>query len=85
MTAYQLRLELNQHELASRPEVVYGLFDLLTSKVSGPPDLENVALSPAPKDPTELVELGVQLARTSAVTKHLNLIPFMDQPTSPAS
>lgn len=79
MNAYQLWLELEQHELTSRPEVVYGVFDLLTARVTGPPNLDNVSLSPAPKDPTELVELGVQLARATAVTKHLNLIPFKDE------
>ncbi|MBA4186878.1 MAG: hypothetical protein C0467_02550 [Planctomycetaceae bacterium] len=85
MTAYQLRLELQAHELHD-PEVVYGVFDLVTSRVFGPPDLDNVALSPAPKDSSELVELGVQLARSAAVSRHLNLIrgPFTDEsPTSP--
>jgi carbonic anhydrase len=85
MTAYQLRLELEQHKLESPLEVVYGVFDLLTSRVSGPPDLETLALSPAPKDPAELVELGVQLARSKPVTKHLNLIRFKDQTATPAS
>jgi len=86
MTAYQLRLELQAHGL-QEPEVVYGVFDLVTTRVSGPPDLENVALSPAPNDPSELVNLGVQLARSAAVTRHLNLIrgPFSDETTSPAN
>jgi len=82
MTAYQLKLELKAHEL-TQPEVVYGVFDLVTSRVSGPPNMDSVALSPAPNDPSELVELGVQLARSDVVTRHMNLIrgPFTDEPT----
>lgn len=77
MTAYQLKLELKAHEL-TQPDVVYGVIDLVTSRVVGPPDMENVALSPAPNDPSELVGLGVQLARSNAVTRQMNLIrgPF---------
>jgi carbonic anhydrase len=73
-TAYQLRQELRTHETGG-PEVVYGVFDLVSSRVAGPPDLDNVALSPAPTSPGELVELGVQLARSPAVMRHLHLIP----------
>lgn len=82
MTAYQLRQELRTHE-GDGPEVVYGVFDLVTARVSGPPDLTAVALSPAPSAPTELVELGLQLARSSAVSRHLHLLtgPFDDLPT----
>lgn len=74
MVAYQLRQELKTHE-TSGPEVVYGVFDLVSSRVAGPPDLGEVALVPAPSAPGELVELGVQLARSAAVTRHLHLIP----------
>jgi carbonic anhydrase len=79
MTAYQLRQELKTHEIDG-PEVVYGVFDLVTSRVSGPPDLDDVALAPAPTSPTELVELGLQLARSQAVARHLHLLsgPFSD-------
>jgi carbonic anhydrase len=86
MTAYQLRLELEQRGLETRPEVVYCVFDLVTSRVVGPPDLSSVALTPAPKDPAELVELGLQLAKSAAVARHLNLLrgPFADgsEPTA---
>lgn len=80
MTAYQLRLELERFDADTRPEVVYCVFDLLSSRVVGPPDLASVALTPAPKHPAELVDLGVQLAKSAAVTRHLNLIrgPFAD-------
>ncbi|MCE9560606.1 MAG: hypothetical protein K8U57_00995 [Planctomycetes bacterium] len=83
MTAYQLKLELKAHDL-KEPEVVYGVIDLVTSRVVGPPDMESVALSPAPNDPSELVGLGVQLARSHAVTKHMNLIrgPFAGDSTT---
>jgi len=74
LTAYQLRQELKTHE-SSGLEVVYGLFDLVSSRVSGPPDLDGVALSPAPTSPGELVELGVQLARSPKVTRHLLSLP----------
>jgi carbonic anhydrase len=80
IVAYQLRQELKTHETGG-PEVVYGVFDLVSARVSGPPDLGGVALSPAPSAPGELVELGVQLARSPAVTRHLQLItgPFSDE------
>jgi carbonic anhydrase len=74
MTAYQLRQELKMHETGG-PEVVYGVFDLVSSRVFGPPDLDAVSLAPAPSSPNEMVELGVQLARSPAVTRHLHLIP----------
>jgi carbonic anhydrase len=74
MTAYQLRQELKTHETGG-PEVVYGVFDLVSSRVFGPPDLDAVSLAPAPTSPNELVELGVQLARSPAVTRHLHLLP----------
>jgi len=74
MTAYQLRQELKTHETGG-PEVVYGVFDIVSSRVAGPPDLDGVALSPAPTAPGELVDLGVQLARSPAVTRHLHLLP----------
>jgi carbonic anhydrase len=82
-TAYQLRQELKTHETGG-PEVVYGVFDLVSSRVAGPPDLDGVALAPAPTSPDQLVELGVQLARSPAVTRHLHLIPgpFADDPTA---
>ena len=32
-------------------------------------------LSPAPAAPHDLVDLGVRLAQSPAVTRHLNLIP----------
>ena len=78
--AYQLRQELKTHETGG-PEVVYGVFDLVSSRVAGPPDLDGEALAPAPTTPSELVELGVQLARSPAVTRHLHLIlgPFADE------
>jgi carbonic anhydrase len=74
ITAYQLRQELKTHQTGG-PEVSYGVFDLASARVSGPPDLETVNLSPAPTAPEELVELGVQLARSPAVTRHLHMIP----------
>ena len=81
MTAYQLRQELKTHEIGG-PEVVYGVFDIVSSRVMGPPNLDDVSLSPAPSAPEELVELGVQLARSRAVARHLHLLsgPFADQP-----
>ncbi|WP_439623239.1 carbonic anhydrase [Gemmata sp.] len=87
MTAYQLRLELEQRGLETRPEVVYCVFDLVTSRVVGPPDLARASLAPAPHDPIELVELGLQFARSPAVTRHLNLLrgPFADEPEPTAS
>jgi carbonic anhydrase len=77
ITAYQLRQELKTHE-SGGPEVAYGVFDIVSARVAGPPDLESVNLSAAPSTPEELVELGVQLARSSAVTRHLHIItgPF---------
>lgn len=79
MTAYQLRQELKTHEIGG-PEVVYGIFDIVSARVTGPPNLDEVSLSPAPSAPEELVELGVQLARSPAVTRHLHLLsgPFAD-------
>jgi carbonic anhydrase len=74
ITAYQLRQELKTHETGG-PEVTYGVFDLTSARVAGPPDLESVNLSAAPTTPQELVDLGVQLARSPAVTRHLQLIP----------
>src|SRR5262249_18463661 len=81
MNAFQLRQELKTHETGG-PEVVYGVFDLVSSRGLGPPALDGGALSPAPATPEELAELGVQLARSPAVTRHLHLIPgpFPDQP-----
>ena len=79
ITAYQLRQELKTHQTGG-PDVAYGVFDLASARVAGPPDLDSVGLSPAPATPEELVELGVQLARSPAVTRHLHLItgPFPD-------
>ncbi len=74
ITAYQLRQELKTHETGG-PEVVYGVFDLVSSQVFGPPNHDGVALSPAPTTPTELVDIGVQLARSPAVMRHLHMIP----------
>lgn len=53
MTAYQLRQELKTHETGG-PEVVYGMFDLISSRVAGPPNFDAVVLSPAPATPAEL-------------------------------
>jgi hypothetical protein len=72
MNAFQLRQELKTHETGG-PEVVYGVFDLGTSRVLGPPGTDDVTLSPAPTTPAELAELGVQLAGSPAVTRHLLL------------
>ena len=79
ITAYQLRQELKTHETGG-PEVSYGVFDIVSARVSGPPDLESVNLSPAPTTPEELAELGVQLARSPAVMRHLHIIqgPFSE-------
>jgi carbonic anhydrase len=70
INAFQLRQELRTHETGG-PDVVYGVFDLGTSRVIGPPDLDGVALSPAPTTPEELADLGVRMARSAAVTRHL--------------
>jgi carbonic anhydrase len=79
MTAFQLAQELGTHG-GGGPAVVYGVLDTASARVAGPPDLEGMALSPAPVTPGELVELGVQLARSPAVTRHLHLItgPFTE-------
>jgi carbonic anhydrase len=77
ITAYQLRQELKTHETGG-PEVNYGVFDLATARVSGPPDLESVNLAQAPTTPEELAGLCVALARSPAVMRHLHIIqgPF---------
>jgi carbonic anhydrase len=79
IVAYQLRQELKTHERGG-PEVAYGVFDIVSARVAGPPDLESVNLAAAPTTPEELVELGVALARSPAVMRHLHLIagPFPD-------
>jgi len=74
ITAYQLRQELKTHETGG-PDVVFGVFDLVSSRVAGPPDLDSTALAPAPTSPAELAEIGVQLARSASVMRHLGLIP----------
>ncbi|MBA4065394.1 MAG: hypothetical protein C0501_17110 [Isosphaera sp.] len=74
VTAYQLSVELGTRE-AGGPAVAYGVFDLLSATVAGPPDLAAVGLSAAPTAPEDLVDLGVRLAGSPLVTRHLHLIP----------
>jgi carbonic anhydrase len=74
VNAYQLSVELGTRE-AGGPQVAYGVFDLVSATVSGPPDLGSAGLSPAPAAPQDLVDLGVRLAASPLVARHLNLIP----------
>lgn len=73
INAYQLRAEIHAHDLVE-PKVVYGVFDLTSSRVCGPHEPEGVTLSPAPSTPGELVEIGVRLAASPAVVRHLRPI-----------
>lgn len=62
-------LQLKQELKAKTADVVFGVYDLATSKVGFPHDhVENdVSLAPAPTDPQELVGLGLQLANTDSI------------------
>ncbi|WP_020470486.1 carbonic anhydrase [Zavarzinella formosa] len=66
-------LQLKQELKADGPAVVFGVYNLATSKVGFPHDhIENdVSLTPAPTDPQELVGLGLQLADTESIRQLL--------------
>lgn len=67
MTAYQLAQELRPEDVGVK--VVQGVFDLAEGKVG---TTVGGHLRPAPAGPQELVDLGLTLARTPRVTRHLN-------------
>ena len=69
MTTAVVALQLRQEIKAGGPAVVFGVYDLATSKVGFPHDhIENdVSLAPAPTDPQELVGLGLHLASTDSI------------------
>ena len=69
ITAFQLRSELRPED----PEVFYAVYDLASSKVGFPtePNGFESALRPAPTSPKELVELGLEIARSNPVRQHL--------------
>ena len=68
ITAYQLQKELDPGD----PPVVFGVYDLATSKVGLPGDPNGyvVKLSPAPESAEQLVELGREIAASNAVRVH---------------
>ena len=72
ITAYQLARELGLG--ADRPDVVFGVYDLASSKVGFPADPNGYTtkLAPAPADPNQLVELGRTLAASNPVRLHLH-------------
>ena len=71
LTAYQLRRELGLG--ADAPPVVFGVYDLASSRVGFPAAANTFAgrLAPAPADADQLVELGTTLATANAVRVHL--------------
>lgn len=72
ITAYQLTRELGLG--ADPPAVVFGVYDLASSKVGFPaePNGYTTKLAPAPADPGQLVELGRALAASAPVRLHLH-------------
>ena len=69
ITAFQLSNELRPED----PQVVYGVYDLASSKVGFPtePNGFESELRFAPTNPEELVELGLWVARSHPVRRHL--------------
>jgi len=67
MTAYQLAQELRPEDAGVK--VVQGVFDLAEGTVG---TVGGGHLRPAPAGPQELVDLGLTLAATPRVTRHLN-------------
>lgn len=74
MNTAVVALQLKQELKTNGPEVVFGVYDLATSKVGFPHDhIENdVSLAPAPTDPQELVGLGLHLADTDSIRRMLS-------------
>lgn len=68
VTAYQLRQELRPEDAGVA--VAYGVYDLATCRVGGAGQ-EAFGLTPAPTTPDELVDLGVALAASPRVGRHL--------------
>lgn len=69
ITAYQLQSELG----VAGPPVLFGVYDLATSRVGFPSETGGYVtkLSPAPSSPEQLVWLGHTLARSGSVGHHL--------------
>ena len=73
MNTAVVALQIKQELKTDGPAVVFGVYDLATSKVGFPHDhIENdVSLAPAPTDPQQLVGLGLQLADTERIRQLL--------------